>query len=189
MSKYDDGTEPGLPETKCLITTHDDSGNATFYEWPSGSDKITLKRAGPAAFHVLFTTNKFPIDFSDDHDVKDYLKLSGSVLPVSLPGGSVVRMVDCAPLAVSPIHRTSSLDYGVVIEGEMELILEELENGPRKLMRRGDVSVQRGTMHAWRNPSSTQWSRMLYVLLEAKPVTVGGAPLKEDLGHMELPKQ
>lgn len=188
MSTYDDSSVLSLPQTKCLITTHDKSGKAKFYERPSGSDEVTLKRAGPAAFHVLFTTNKFPVDFKDDGDVKDYLNLNG-VLPVSLPGGSVVRMVDCAPLAVSPIHRTSSLDYGVVIEGEMELILEDLDHGPRRLMKRGDVSIQRGTMHAWRNPSATQWSRMLYVLLEAKPVTVGGAPLKEDLGHMELPEQ
>lgn len=188
MSKFDNSPESGLPQTKCLITTHDGSGKATFYERYSGSDNITLKRAGSAAFHVLFTTNTVPVDFTDDRDVKNYLNMNG-MIPVSLPGGSVARLVECAPLAVSPIHRTSSLDYGVVIEGEMELILEEMENGPRKLMKRGDVSVQRGTMHAWRNPSATQWSRMLFVLLEAKPVTVGGVPLKEDLGHMELPEQ
>ena len=46
------------------------------------------------------------------------------------------------------MHRTVSLDYGVVLEGEVELVLD---SGETRLMKRGDVSVQRGTNHAWRN--------------------------------------
>jgi quercetin dioxygenase-like cupin family protein len=84
------------------------------------------------------------------------------------------------------MHRTVSLDYGVVIEGEMELVLD---SGETRLMRRGDMAIQRGTMHAWRNPSATDWARMLYVLQECEPVEVAGKKLGEDYGDMQgVPK-
>ena len=46
------------------------------------------------------------------------------------------------------MHRTMSLDYGVVLQGEVELLLD---SGEVRLLAAGDVAVQRGTMHAWRN--------------------------------------
>lgn len=80
------------------------------------------------------------------------------------------------------MHRTTSLDYGVVLEGEVELILD---GGEKRVMKRGDICVQRGTNHAWRNCSETEWSRMLYVLTEALPVELeDGKKLEEDLGGM-----
>jgi len=47
-------------------------------------------------------------------------------------------------------------------------------------MKRGDISVQRGTNHAWKNTSDTKWARMLYVLLGSEPLVVGGQTLEED---------
>lgn len=78
------------------------------------------------------------------------------------------------------MHRTVSLDYGVVLEGEVELVLD---SGEVRLMKRGDVAIQRGTNHAWRNPSETKWSRMMYVLQEANEIKVGGKTLGEDYGE------
>ena len=46
------------------------------------------------------------------------------------------------------MHRTATLDYGVIIDGTTELILD---SGEKKSMAKGDVFVQRGTAHAWRN--------------------------------------
>ena len=80
------------------------------------------------------------------------------------------------------MHRTVSLDYGVVLYGEMELVLD---SGETRIMKVGDVSVQRGTNHAWRNTSDTQWARMMYVLQPSLPITINGKPLDEDLGPME----
>ncbi|KIW58763.1 hypothetical protein PV05_03261 [Exophiala xenobiotica] len=51
-------------------------------------------------------------------------------------------------------------------------------------MKRGDVAIQRATAHAWRNPSPDSWVRMLYVLQESKPITIGGKELDEDYGDM-----
>jgi quercetin dioxygenase-like cupin family protein len=80
------------------------------------------------------------------------------------------------------MHRTVSLDYGVVLIGEMELVLD---SGETRVMKVGDVAVQRGTNHAWRNTSKTEWARMMYVLQPSLPISINGKPLDEDLGDME----
>ena len=59
------------------------------------------------------------------------------------------------------MHRTESVDYGVVIEGEMTLVLDDSE----VLLRPGSVVVQRGTNHAWANRSGRP-CRMLFVLID-----------------------
>jgi len=82
------------------------------------------------------------------------------------------------------MHRTQSLDFGIVIEGTVEMLLDD---GSSTLLRRGDVAVQRATMHAWRNPSETEWTRMVFVLQDVKALEVGGRKMGEDLGG-ELPK-
>ncbi len=60
----------------------------------------------------------------------------------------------------SPMHRTESLDYGIVLEGEIVLILDDSE----VILRAGDVVVQRGTDHAWAN-RSTAVARVAFVLV------------------------
>lgn len=78
------------------------------------------------------------------------------------------------------MHRTQSLDFGVVLEGSIELVLD---SGETQLMHRGDVAVQRATMHAWRNPSENEWARMMFVLQDCQKVELEGKVLKEDLGR------
>lgn len=61
------------------------------------------------------------------------------------------------------MHRTESVDYAVVLEGEVYLVLDDSE----VLVSAGDVVIQRGTNHAWSNRSG-QPARMLYVLIDGK---------------------
>ncbi len=61
------------------------------------------------------------------------------------------------------MHRTESVDYGVVIEGECTLVLDEGEVA----LRPGSVVVQRGTNHAWANRSGRP-CRMLFVLVDGR---------------------
>lgn len=63
------------------------------------------------------------------------------------------------------MHRTPTLDYIVVIQGLLELILD---SGETRLLHPGDTVVQRGTMHAWRNPSPDTWCRAVGVLVAAE---------------------
>ena len=79
-----------------------------------------------------------------------------------------------------------SIDYGIVLEGEFEL---SLDSGESRIMRRGDVSVQRATAHKWRNVTSggTEPGRMMYVLLDCKtPLTApNGEVIEGFLGDLE----
>jgi quercetin dioxygenase-like cupin family protein len=81
------------------------------------------------------------------------------------------------------MHRTLSIDYGVVLEGEMKLVLD---SGESRVLKRGDVAIQRGTMHQWVNVDKQKWARMMFVLQESKPVIVAssGVELKEELGGL-----
>ena len=71
------------------------------------------------------------------------------------------------------MHRTETLDYGVVIEGEITLIVDA---GETRLVP-GDVVVQRGTNHAWANRSG-KMARMLFVLLDGRYEPALAAALK-----------
>lgn len=167
-----------LPAISRFITDHNKDGKAVF------SNRIEEKLqwqelADGARFCLGFTTRKTPVDLSEGRDLADYEKDLENKPGIMIPGGSVLRLVDMRPGALSPMHRTVSLDYGVVLEGEVELVLD---SGEVRLMRRGDIAVQRGTNHAWRNASQTNWARMLYVLQESEPIMIGGKALDEDYG-------
>ncbi len=63
----------------------------------------------------------------------------------------------------SPVHRTASVDYGIVLEGEITLILDDSE----VTLRPGDIVVQRGTDHAWANRGDTP-ARVVFVLVDGE---------------------
>lgn len=163
------------------ITTHDSSGKAAVSEDITSESQWTS--AGEAKFFLGYCTSTFPVDLSSGGDVANYSSYLTAPPGLVVPGGTVLRVVDIPPALTSPMHRTTSLDYGVVLEGEIELILD---SGETRLLKRGDICVQRATNHAWRNTSPTEWSRMLYVLVDSKPVQLdSGEVLAEELGGME----
>ncbi|KIL70867.1 hypothetical protein M378DRAFT_67085 [Amanita muscaria Koide BX008] len=90
------------------------------------------------------------------------------------PKGTNFRFTDLSPGHIIPMHRTSSVDYNVLVFGELILITED---GAEKHLSPGDVVVQKGTIHAWKNPSSTTWARLVSVLIPAEPAVVQGKPL------------
>jgi quercetin dioxygenase-like cupin family protein len=63
----------------------------------------------------------------------------------------------------SPVHRTESVDYGIVLEGEMVLILDDSE----VQLKAGDIVIQRGTDHAWANRSD-RTARMAFILIDGQ---------------------
>lgn len=167
-----------LPAINRFITDHNKHGEAIFSEQIEENLPFQELPDG-ARFCLGYTTRSTPVDMNEDKDLADYKQDLVNKPGIMIPGGSVLRIVDMKPGALSPMHRTVSLDYGVVLEGEVELVLD---SGEKRLMKRGDVSIQRGTMHAWQNASSTKWARMLYVLQESLPVAIGSKPLGEDYG-------
>jgi quercetin dioxygenase-like cupin family protein len=168
----------GLRPLNRYITTHDANGVTGFQE--QLPDSLQWQQlANGARFSLGYATNEIPVELSDDKDLDIYQSYLKDLPGITIPGGTVLRVVDMNPGSISPMHRTVSLDYGVVLEGEVELVLD---SGATRLLKRGDIAVQRGTNHAWRNPSNTTWARMLYVLQEAKPIQVNGKDLEEDYG-------
>lgn len=160
-----------LPVAIKLVTGHTKDGNSDLIE--SSAFQWTHHDGGKMAFSVVYTTSCSPPDLTNDADVQAHqATLDRGNLGLVNPMGSVLRCVDIAPGHVCANHQTKSLDYGIVIEGEVELILDNIITK----MRRGDIAVQRATMHQWRNASQTDWARLIFVLQDCK------ANGTEDLG-------
>jgi len=168
----------GLPPVHRFVTDHNDQGKAIFSN--DVAEPLSWQELPDGArFSLGYATNKFPVDLAAGADVSAYQHYQQNLPGITIPGGTVLRIVDMLPGALSPMHRTVSLDYGVVLEGKVELVLD---SGETRLLKRGDVAIQRGTNHAWKNASQTESARMLYVLQEAAPLEIGGAKLEEDYG-------
>lgn len=169
-----------LPGLTTHLTGHDEkTGKAIVQESRPGNWSVYDSKE--MAFNVIYTTSQFPANLNDDADIKAHDDVtSNGKLGLVNSNGTVCRVVDFAPGYECMMHRTQSLDYGIVLEGTIELILD---SGERKLVQRGDVAVQRATMHAWKNTSETEWARMIFVLQDCQKVEVGGQALKEDLGR------
>ena len=85
------------------------------------------------------------------------------------PDGTVFR-IGCYHPGVAPRnHRTESVDYAIVMSGEIEMEID----GATVRLRAGDVLVQRGTIHNWTNPG-TEPCIIAFVLVAAKPVERAG---------------
>ncbi|MFE5328135.1 cupin domain-containing protein [Embleya sp. NPDC056575] len=96
----------------------------------------------------------------------------GPDVPLPPPaGGGTLRVVEFGPREPGRApytHRTESLDYAVVLAGEIVAVVGTDET----VMRPGDVLIQRGTSHAWDNRSDAACT-ILFVLLDAEPLTEG----------------
>lgn len=165
-----------LRSTQHVFTTHDPSSKkAVILKTRPG--EWSLLDEGKMVFDVIYTTSEFPADLNNDNDIKthDSLIQNGNLGLVNL-GGTICRQVDFAPGYTTFMHRTKSLDYGVVIQGQIVLTLD---SGEKQILEPGDVAIQRATNHAWTNPSQTEWTRMMFVLQECRSVEIGGTTLEE----------
>jgi quercetin dioxygenase-like cupin family protein len=155
-----------------VVTGHTRGGKAIFVS-DNQYDTIVIP-SGDAAMATIWTTTNVPADLNDETDGRE--REAGT----TLKGGSVIRVVDMLPNASSPMHRTSSIDYGIVMSGKIEL---ELDNQAFLTIGTGEIIVQRGTIHKWRNPSNDEICRIIFVLTEAKPYKVNGKALEDCMEH------
>ncbi|PHH90748.1 hypothetical protein CDD83_2744 [Cordyceps sp. RAO-2017] len=171
---------PGLRRTVRHITGHNDEGKGIFLSTDCG-DHHRIIGNEQAIANIVYSTKETPVELNGDVDLK-YARENEPGLHIH--NGSVCRMIDFAPNVLSPMHRAVSLDYGVVIEGEFKLILD---SGEERIMRQGDVSVQRASAHQWHNitGNGTLPGRMMWVLLDCKPVVINGQALGEELNELQ----
>jgi quercetin dioxygenase-like cupin family protein len=138
-----------------IVTGHDESGKSVVL-----SDTTTPKTLdiGTAAFHELWSTDQTPVPIAASEP-------EPTDRPVRTPppaNGVNVRFTEMAPGAESPMHRTETVDVGIVLEGETWLLLDD---GSQTRVGVGDAVVQRGTNHAWANRSDRP-VRMVFVMVD-----------------------
>jgi quercetin dioxygenase-like cupin family protein len=147
-----------------VVTGHDASGHAII-KIDEVAENLVSSRPGASAC-VVWTTEGFPVDNTGEEDAG--LRKTGT----TLENGTVFRILELAP-GVSPRnHRTDSIDYAVVMSGQVDMELDDTTVH----LKAGDVLVQRGTIHNWVN-RGTEPCVIAFVLIAAKPVTVGGKVL------------
>ncbi|KAI1456526.1 hypothetical protein F4805DRAFT_468045 [Annulohypoxylon moriforme] len=170
---------PGLRDPFRYITGHNDKGESIILQSDHG-DHRDVMLGGAAAQSIMYSSPENPIELTDNVDLK-YAK--DNKPPVHVPNGCVVRMIDFAPGTGSDLHRSIALGIGTVCEGEVELALSD-DNSMKRVLRPGDVCINRGAMHRWRNTSSEKPARMLFIMLDVKPIIVNGKALEFDMGNL-----
>jgi quercetin dioxygenase-like cupin family protein len=143
-----------------VVTGHDSSGRAVV-KIDEVASNLVSSRAGATAC-VVWTTEGFPVDNTGEEDAG--LRKTGT----TLDNGTVFRILELAPGVTPRNHRTDSIDYAVVMSGEVDMELDDT----KVHLKAGDVLVQRGTIHNWVN-HGTEPCVIAFVLIAAKPVTVG----------------
>ncbi len=157
-----------------VVTGHDESGQAKVII----DSNATNERAGSAAGQcntLMWCTDSMPCDMPLGENAEDMgARMLGTYPPVN---GTRFMIAEYPPGNIPRMHRTETIDYIIVLDGEIEM---ELDNRETVTIRQGDVMIQRGTLHAWRNISQKP-CRMAFVLIDAKPLGIGHA-LARDAG-------
>ena len=147
-----------------VVTGHDNQGRSKVLIDETVNNVISSRPGAQSS--VIWSSKGFPV--SNDGD----LDPSHQEIATTIDNGTVFRIVYYGPGVAPRNHRTDSIDYAVVISGEIDM---ELDVGSVHL-KAGDVVVQRGTIHNWVN-KGTEPCVIAFTLIAAKPVTVGGKPL------------
>jgi quercetin dioxygenase-like cupin family protein len=147
-----------------VITGHDGSGKAVV-KIDEVATNATSGRPGATAVNI-WTTEGFPVNNDGGAD-EGQRKVA-----TTLPNGTIFRIIEFAPGLAARNHRTDSIDYIVVVSGEIEMELDDT----LVRLKAGDVMVQRGTIHNWIN-RGTAPCVLAVILIDAKSVEVGGKVL------------
>lgn len=148
-----------------VVTSHDENGKAVV-----AIDEVCRNVRSGREKHqgcVVWSTGSSPADNSGAED--GGARCVGS----TDPNGTVFRIVRYEPGVAARVHRTESIDYAVVISGEIDM---ELDDSVVHL-KAGDVLVQRGTIHNWAN-RGTEPCVIAFVLIAAGPVRRAGKELR-----------
>jgi mannose-6-phosphate isomerase-like protein (cupin superfamily) len=174
--------------TRRIVTGHDANGKAVVLI-DGEAPNVKLRANTNIASTQLWVTDECPADISQDTD------RAAREIGVAPPArGSVLRIVESPPLAGAQpavdsaalrrdmglpaeaeparhpfMHRTRTVDYAIVLEGEIDMLLDEEEVH----LRAGDVVVQQGTNHAWVN-NGTRPCRIAFVLIDARELPAWG---------------
>ncbi|MEP7730585.1 cupin domain-containing protein [Marinomonas primoryensis] len=176
-----------FPNIYRVVTGHDENGNAIILEKGPLNTVMDLEAVPGTKFHEVWNTSDTPAPITNAQtdptlgpvvlppmkagtrirfvdippDTEEFLtqgegKMKDMFSKVGDEDASTVKEDSPHPL----MHRTESVDYGIVIEGELTLIVDNGE----AILKPGSVVIQRGTNHAWANRSG-KMCRILFILI------------------------
>lgn len=169
--------------TRRIVTGHDADGKAVvLFDGPS--PHVRQRSEGSNVLTAMWVTSEMPVEMSSTDD----RALTKTGTPPN-PNSTIFRIVDFAPykpgdkpidhhkmlteMGIDPAtqgyarhdntHRTRSIDYALILEGEIDMLLDDTEVH----VKAGDVMVQQGTSHAWVNRGDKP-CRIAFILIDAK---------------------
>jgi quercetin dioxygenase-like cupin family protein len=156
--------QTGYPPIRRVVTGHDGArvaqvlidAPATNAKYPQPGQVSTL----------MWCTAGAPAEIPIGEKPEDMgARIIGTAPP---PSGARFAVIDFPPDNQPHMHRTETIDYVIVMEGEIEM---DMDDSSVKL-KAGDIMIQRGTNHAWANRSGRR-ARVAFVLVDAKPLGIG----------------
>lgn len=160
-----------MKQVRRIVTGHDPEGKSVFVEI-GPAPQLHHRTGGKVRFHELWNTGTVPCPIAPVESEPNQR------LPLRIPpdtGGTIIRILDIHPGHLEQIaprtdgrhpgmHRTETIDYGILLEGELTMLLDDSEVD----LLPGDVVIQRGTNHAWENRSDTVVARIAFVLIDGR---------------------
>jgi mannose-6-phosphate isomerase-like protein (cupin superfamily) len=145
-----------------VVTGHDANGNAVVRIDDVGAHVASGRPQ--MSRQLIWTTDEVPVHFTEDGD-----DMGAPEIGTTIPHGSVFRVVEYASGVTPRRHRTDSIDYAVVMSGEIDMEMDDTVVH----LKAGDGLVQRGTMHNWVNRGTTPCV-IAFVLISADGHTAVG---------------
>jgi quercetin dioxygenase-like cupin family protein len=151
-----------FPPIRRVVTGHDKNNVAkVLVDAPATNHKGAEGRST-----LMWITEKNPADNGVGEAIEDMGARNVGTPPPA--NGTRFCVIDFPPGNHPHMHRTETIDYVIVIEGEIEM---DMDNSTVKL-KAGDIMIQRGTNHAWANRSSKR-ARVAFVLVDGQPLGIG----------------
>jgi quercetin dioxygenase-like cupin family protein len=160
---------PNTPVRR-VVTGHDANGVTKVLIDAVASNVREVGRGSTST--LLWCSDEMPAGIAIGEDGEDMgVRQLGTPPP---PNGTRFAVNEWPPGASGALHRTETLDYVIILSGEMDM---ELDDSTVKL-KAGDVVIQRGTNHNWVNRGTVP-ARFAIVLVDAKPLGIGRAVTRE----------
>lgn len=140
-----------------IVAGNDESGKSVII---SDGEAINSRQTGEHRSTLIWATKETPADFLDLNDAGKWTL--GTPPP---PGGTRFCVIESPPSATYPaLHRTDTIDYVLCLKGEITMDLDD----STVVMKAGDVLVQLGNSHGWRNETNEP-AIVAFVLIDGKP--------------------
>ncbi|KAF7940712.1 uncharacterized protein EAE97_006898 [Botrytis byssoidea] len=159
-------------DNKCYVTTNSPDGKTTTFV---DSTSFVTKSTHPGlTLRYAYSATSTP-SLTDETDLKAHQEITKQEKIVTFPsaGGSAAAFLHFDPNSNGTegfMHRTHTLDYVHIAEGELEY---STNSGEKRIVKKGDVVIQRGGWHAWKNLSKTEGATLFAVAVGGEGATEG----------------